>query len=79
MKKLQKITVHNAEDVLNREEMKNIIGGYEGQAKSCADHNSTEECFGPCTIIANETLVEGECKWLIFTGLKYAGCGCVAG
>lgn len=45
-----------------------------GVAKSCSDHKTKEECFGPMIEIVNGTPVKGECVWKVIPALKYAGC-----
>lgn len=77
MKQLKKITVHNAEDVLSKVEMKVLMGGYDGVAQGCSDHSTPEECFGSCTEIIGESLRTGECKWVVVSAINYAGCACV--
>lgn len=51
-------------------------GGFDGTgiAKSCSDHKTKEECFGPMVEDIGGKLVPGGCEWKIIPQLKYAGC-----
>ena len=89
MKKLNKISLSDVK-VMDAQEMKMILGGSgsgaegggdlgggfdgTGVAKSCSDHKTKEECFGPMIEIINDRPVKGECVWKVIPALKYAGC-----
>lgn len=89
MKKLKKISLSDVK-VMDAQEMKMILGGSgsgsegggdfgggfdgTGVAKSCSDHKTKEECFGPMVEDIGGKLVTGECEWKIIPQLRYAGC-----
>lgn len=85
MKKLKKISLSDVK-VMDAQEMKMILGGSgsgsegggsfdgTGVAKSCSDHKTKEECFGPMVKDIGGKLVTGECEWKIIPQLRYAGC-----
>lgn len=79
MKKLSKIKLRSTESILNENEMKKIIGGYDGGvAEGCNDHDK-DACFGECAEIIAGKLKSGKCEWVILPMISYAGCACVIG
>ena len=73
MKKLKKISLSDVK-VMDAQEMKMILGGSGSGSKSCSDHKTKEECFGPMVEDIGGKLVTGECEWKIIPQLRYAGC-----